>query len=217
MEKLCLFLATLVFLSILFHGEMVTALRTKDGSEEWGYVQVRPMRKRNPQGNNCNITLYFGLYLLSQKPTCSGWLYRSAHRVDNPSKPWPIILWLQGGPGSSGVGNFKEIGPLDDNLKPRNFTWLKKADLLFVDNPVGTVYSFVEDSRLLVKTDKEAATDLTTLLTELFNSDYSLQKSPFFIVAESYGGKFAVTLGLSVIKAIHKGKLKLKLGGIFLS
>ncbi|KAL2985758.1 hypothetical protein AAZX31_12G169000 [Glycine max] len=152
------------------------------------------------------------MYKSDPKPTCSGWLYRSAHRVDNPSKPWPIILWLQGGPGSSGVGNFKEIGPLDDNLKPRNFTWLKKADLLFVDNPVGTGYSFVEDSRLLVKTDKEAATDLTTLLTELFNGDYSLQKSPFFIVAESYGGKFAVTLGLSVIKAIHKGKLKLKLG-----
>ena len=75
----------------------------------------------------------------------------------------------------------------------------------------------MEDSRLLVKTDKEAATDLTTLLTELFNGDYSLQKSPFFIVAESYGGKFVVTLGLSVIKAIHKGKLKLKLGGIFVS
>ncbi|RDX57895.1 Serine carboxypeptidase-like 51, partial [Mucuna pruriens] len=211
MEKLCLFLATLVFLGILFHGGTVTALRTKEGSEEWGYVQVRP------------------------KAHMFWWLYRSPYRVDNPSKPWPIILWLQGGPGSSGVGfgNFGEIGPLDANLKPRNFTWLKKADLLFVffslfftslnafgvmlqDNPVGTGYSYVEDSRLLVKTDKEAATDLTTLLTELFNSDPSLQKSPLFIVAESYGGKFAVTLGLSATKAIQKGKLKLKLGGVVL-
>ncbi|KAG4972229.1 hypothetical protein JHK82_037897 [Glycine max] len=173
---------------------MVSALRTKDGSEEWGYVQVRP------------------------KAHMFWWLYRSPYRVDSPSKPWPIILWLQGGPGSSGVGfgNFKEIGPLDANLKPRNFTWLRKADLLFVDNPVGTGYSFVEDSRLLVKTDKEAATDLTTLITKLFNSDHSLQKSPLFIVAESYGGKFAVTLGLSVTKAIQKRKLKLKLGGVVL-
>ncbi|KAG5137991.1 hypothetical protein JHK82_022722 [Glycine max] len=47
---------------------------------------------------------------------------------------------------------------------------------------------------------------------QLFNSDHNLQKSPFFIVVESYGGKFVVTLGLSVIQAIHKGKLKLKLG-----
>jgi serine carboxypeptidase 1 len=34
-----------------------------------------------------------------------------------------------------------------------------------------------------------------------------------YIVAESYGGKFAVTLGLSALKAIEAGKLKLILGG----
>ncbi|KAG4909821.1 hypothetical protein JHK87_055937 [Glycine soja] len=70
---------------------MVSTLRSKHGSEEWGFVQVRP--------------------------------------------------------SSSGVGfgNFKEIGPLDANLKPRNFTWLRKANMLFVDNPIGTGYNFVED------------------------------------------------------------------------
>ncbi|KAI7734316.1 hypothetical protein M8C21_006597 [Ambrosia artemisiifolia] len=62
------------------------------------------------------------------------WLYKSPNGVDDPSKPWPTILWLQGGPGGSGVGfgNFGEIGPLDVNLKPRNSTWLQKANLLFV-------------------------------------------------------------------------------------
>jgi len=71
----------------------------------------------------------------------------------------------------------------------------------------------VEDKKLFVKTDDEAATDLTTLLIELFNRDEKLQKSPLFIVAESYGGKFAVTVGLSALKAIGDGKLKLRLGG----
>ncbi|XP_041991885.1 serine carboxypeptidase-like 51 [Salvia splendens] len=42
------------------------------------------------------------------------------------------------------------------------------------------------------------------------------KKSPLYIVAESYGGKYAVTLGLSALKAIQAGKLKLKLGGIAL-
>lgn len=83
------------------------------------------------------------------------------------------------------------------------------------DNPVGTGYSFVEDSNwnLFVKTDLEAATDLTALLEGLFNKNEQLQKSPLYIVAESYGGKFAVTLGLSALKASEAGKLKLKLGG----
>lgn len=71
----------------------------------------------------------------------------------------------------------------------------------------------MEDSNLYAKTDEEATTDLTTLLVELFNNDASLQKSPLFIVAESYGGKFAVTAGLSALKAIEDGKLKLRLGG----
>jgi serine carboxypeptidase 1 len=140
------------------------------------------------------------------------------------------------------MGNFEEIGPLDTYLKPRNSTWLQVADLLFVvilihylyffffrisllfdlffegivqDNPVGTGYSFVEegDADLFVKTDDEAASDLTTLLEKVFNRNESLQKSPLYIVAESYGGKFAVTLGLSALKAIEAGKLKLILGG----
>jgi len=65
-----------------------------------------------------------------------------------------------------------------------------------------------------VKTDEEAATDLTTLLRKIFNRNERLRKSPLYLVAESYGGKYAVTLALSVLKAIEAGKLKLKLGGI---
>ncbi|KAK7262227.1 hypothetical protein RJT34_29790 [Clitoria ternatea] len=194
MEKLRDFVSVLLFLGLIFHCGKVLALKSEDGSEEWGYVEVRP------------------------KAHMFWWIYRSPYRVEDPSKPWPIILWLQGGPGASGVGigNFEEVGPLDTSLKPRNSTWLRKADLLFVDNPVGTGYSFVEDKSLFVKTDWEAATDLTTLLIEIFNKDANLQKSPLFIVAESYGGKFAVTLGLSALKAIENGKLNLKLGGVAL-
>ncbi len=101
-----------------------------------------------------------------------------------------------------------------------NFVLVSPTKLicLMQDNPVGTGYSYVEDEKLFVKTDEEAGNDLTTLLVELFNKNESLQKSPLYIVAESYGGKYAVTLALSALKAIEAGKLKLKLGGnLFLS
>lgn len=71
----------------------------------------------------------------------------------------------------------------------------------------------MEDQKLFVKTDDEAATDLTALLIELFNKNENLQHSPLYIVAESYGGKFAVTLALSALKAIETKTLKLILGG----
>nr|XP_043633810.1 serine carboxypeptidase-like 51 [Erigeron canadensis] len=188
-----IYLCVLAFLSIVASAEN-TSGGTADGSEAWGYIEVRP-----------------GAHMF-------WWLYKSPSRVKDPSKPWPTILWLQGGPGGSGVGfgNFGEIGPLDVNLKPRNSTWLQKADLLFVDGPVGTGYSYVDDNSLFVQTDVEAATDLTTLLKELYNVNTALQNSPLYVFAESYGGKFAVTLGVSALQAIEKGELKLQLGGVAL-
>ncbi|KAI3923473.1 hypothetical protein MKW92_052484 [Papaver armeniacum] len=191
----CLISLLLVLSSLSFsHGGISITSGMRDESEQWGYVEVRP---------KCHMFW---------------WIYRSPYRVEDPSKPWPIILWLQGGPGASGVGtgNFQEVGPLDTNLSPRNSTWLRKADLLFVDNPVGSGFSYVENENDLVTTDDEAATDLTTLLKELFNKNETLQKSPLYIVAESYGGKFAVTLGLSALKAIKANELRLKLGGVAL-
>ncbi|KAG6769734.1 hypothetical protein POTOM_025395 [Populus tomentosa] len=183
-----------IFCFPLLHSYLALAAGTDDGSEQWGYVEVRP------------------------KAHLFWWHYKSPHRVEDPTKPWPIILWLQGGPGGSGVafGNFIEIGPLDGSVNPRNSTWLLKADLLFVDSPVATGFSYVEDEVLVVSSDEEAAADLTALLKELFNGKETLQKSPLYIFAESYGGKFAATLGVSALKAIEAGELKLQLGGVAL-
>ncbi|KAL3530481.1 hypothetical protein ACH5RR_009803 [Cinchona calisaya] len=188
------FLPAIFFVPLFFGASAAVTEGTQDGSEHWGYVEVRP------------------------KAHMFWWYYRSPYKVEDANNPWPVILWLQGGPGASGVGvgNFKEIGPLDLDLKPRNSTWLQIADLLFVDNPVGTGYSYVEERELLVKTDVEVATDLTTFLINFFNENESLQKSPLYVFAESYGGKYAATLGLSAFDAIEAGKLKVKLAGIAL-
>ncbi|EER92172.1 hypothetical protein BDA96_01G372100 [Sorghum bicolor] len=166
---------------------------TPDGSELWGYVEVRP------------------------KAHLFWWYYKSpAQRT--PSKPWPTVLWLQGGPGASGVGlgNFLEVGPLDVDLKPRNSTWLHKADLIFVDNPVGTGYSYVEDDSLLVTSDWQQAEDMTTVVRALVKEVPTLATSPLFLVAESYGGKYAATLGVSVARAVRAGELNITLGGVAL-
>ncbi|AQK51581.1 retinoid-inducible serine carboxypeptidase precursor [Zea mays] len=172
------------------------AAGTPDGSEEWGYVEVRP------------------------KAHMFWWLYHSPQRVDNGKTPWPTVLWLQGGPGASGVGygNFMEIGPLDEKLKPRATTWLAKADLLFVDNPVGTGFSYVDggDKSLMAHTDAEAARDLVTLLCALYRDSPRLRASPLYIVAESYGGKFAVTTALAALRAVDQGRLGVHLAGVAL-
>ncbi|CAH9072735.1 unnamed protein product, partial [Cuscuta europaea] len=165
-----------------------------NGSKPWGFVDVRP-----------------GAHMF-------WWLQKSPYRVNDPNKPWPIILWLHSGPGASGTGfgNFLEIGPFDANLKPRISTWLKKADLLFVDSPVGVGYSYVDDIGLLTKTDSQAVSDLTTLLIEVFMRNLTLANSTLYIIGESYGAKLAVSLGLSVLNATQAKRLSVNLGGVTL-
>ncbi|KAF5184138.1 Retinoid-inducible serine carboxypeptidase [Thalictrum thalictroides] len=121
-KLLFLFLSIVIFLSLL-PGDLAIRAGTVDGSEQWGYVEVRP-----------NGSQEWGYVQVRPKAHMFWWHYKSPYRVENASNPWPIVLWLQGGPGASGVGigNFLEVGPLDTELKPRNSTWLRKADLLFV-------------------------------------------------------------------------------------
>ena len=92
-------------------------------SETWGYIDVRK-----------DAFMFW-------------WLYGAQTSDPMERVHKPLVLWFQGGPGASstGYGNFEEIGPLNVQLKPRNSTWIKEANVLFVDNPVGCGFSYVDD------------------------------------------------------------------------
>ncbi|KAK3845523.1 MAG: Alpha/Beta hydrolase protein [Linnemannia gamsii] len=65
-------------------------------------------------------------------------------QVPNP----PLLFWFQGGPGSSSmIGQFFGNGPIyltDNNTLARREThWADEYSVVFIDQPVGTGYSFV--------------------------------------------------------------------------
>ncbi|GJQ74020.1 hypothetical protein Trydic_g18944 [Trypoxylus dichotomus] len=162
-----------------------------DGDQDWGYVEVRE-----------------GAHMF-------WWLYYTTANVKSYADR-PLVVWLQGGPGASstGYGNFAELGPVDLDLNPRNFTWVKDVNVLFVDNPVGTGFSYVERTNLLTTTNREIAEDFVEMLRGFYKANPEFVASPFYILSESYGGKMTAEIALVLDQAIKAGTIESNFIGV---
>lgn len=167
------------------------ALRTKPWKSLQKYVEVRP-----------------GAFLFY-------WFYYADGTVFEAEKK-PLIIWIQGGPGlaSTGIANFAEIGPLNMDMQPRNHTWVNRRNLLLIDHPVGTGFSYAVNKSLLVKTDKEAAKDLLKAIKAFFKTNKEFRKTPTYVIGQSYGGKLSPRLGYYLQSAIRNKRLKMNFKGI---
>lgn len=190
--RVCLLSLPLLLLLGLSTGAIVN-LPPDEGKEVWDYVTVRK-----------DAHMFW-------------WLYYATSPCKNFTE-LPLVMWLQGGPGgsSTGFGNFEEIGPLDCDLKPRKTTWLQSANLLFVDNPVGTGFSYVNKDGMYAKDLAMVASDMMVLLESFFSCRPEFQTIPFYIFSESYGGKMAAGIALELHKAIQQGTIKCNFSGVAL-
>ncbi|XP_056635823.1 retinoid-inducible serine carboxypeptidase-like [Diorhabda sublineata] len=180
----------LVLVSILFN---LTSGKQGFGptDQEWGYSMVRK-----------------GSYMF-------WWLHFTTADVSNPTER-PLIIWLQGGPGgsSTGYGNFAELGPLDLELKPRNTTWVQWANVLFVDNPVGTGFSYIDEEGSFTENNTQIAHDFLVFLKDFYERLPQFEKVPLYIFCESYGGKMTPEIALSIYNAEKNGDIGSNLRGI---
>lgn len=117
----------------------------------------------------------------------------------------PIILWLQGGPGSSGIvdGLFLEHGPYaidgNGNLVTKDITWTREFGVIYVDNPVGTGFSYVEDDSGYVTNHTQVAQDLIVFLEGFFATHASIQQNDFYVMGESFGGHYVPALASALL------------------
>ncbi|XP_065073497.1 retinoid-inducible serine carboxypeptidase-like [Ochlerotatus camptorhynchus] len=160
----------------------------------------------------------WGLAKVRQGAHMFWWLYYVTNPGADHYTDRPIVIWLQGGPGasSSGYGNFEEIGPLDLDLHERSHTWVKYCNILFVDNPVGSGFSYVDDPSLLAKDNDQIAQDLVTLMKQFYRLFPEFHKTPLHIFSESYGGKMAVEFAYQLDRAIKEGSIDCNLRSVAL-
>lgn len=111
----------------------------------------------------------------------------AGHDVVNSSDIVPLIIWLQGGPGSSSqFGAFTEIGPIRiENGTPRHFenSWNMFGHLLFIDSPLNVGFSFSGDRKgdKQVSSTSEATDHLMNFLYEFYKDYPALKNCPLYI------------------------------------
>ncbi|XP_027167119.1 serine carboxypeptidase-like 51 [Coffea eugenioides] len=194
-------------LMVLFQVGIAIVVGSQDGSEAWRYVQVRPKAHMFWWYSWFAISADTNTYQPSRNRN-GGDRYDTNPRIADItismttcSDSVNIGLFES---GASGVG-FGCIMLVNNHISIHAVfqTEMGFSYRFFLDYPVETCYNFVKNVKnttLFVKTDVEAAKDGTKFLIEFFNRNETLQKSPLYIVAESYGGKFAITLALSALK-----------------
>lgn len=129
----------------------------------------------------------------------------------------PVVLWLQGGPGATSlIGLFGENGPFTvknkHGLKLRKFSWTQNHNVIYIDNPVGTGYSFTNGG--YAQNETKVGEDLYSALIQFFTLFPELQKNDFFITGESYAGKYVPAISYTIYKKNPSAKLKINLQGL---
>ncbi|KAK6732026.1 hypothetical protein RB195_016418 [Necator americanus] len=132
----------------------------------------------------------------------------------------PLLLWLNGGPGSSSLeGLFFENGPFrigkDGFTVTRNpYSWNKFANILYLESPVGVGYSYSTDGILPQYTDELTAAENYAAVVDFFNLYPEYRTRPFYTTGESYAGVYIPTLAALLIQSIQNGTLNINYKGL---
>ncbi|KAH8793652.1 Alpha/Beta hydrolase protein [Flagelloscypha sp. PMI_526] len=107
----------------------------------------------------------------------------------------PLVLWMNGGPGSSSAhGYMYEIGPCNiaspTTTAYNPFSWTEVANVMFLDQPAGVGYSYADSGTDIVGTSEAAAQDCYHLLQSFFTAFPKYANLPLHLVGESYGGHY---------------------------
>ena len=134
------------------------------------------------------------------------WYFESQHKPEHD----PLLLWMTGGPGgSSMLGMLQELGPCLINSHGNGtvynkYGWSKEANLLFVDQPAGVGFSYIDNEGghpgPVPGDSFVSAADMHIFLQIFIGQAFpSLQHNPFHISGESYAGHYVPTLASQIL------------------
>ncbi|RMD39862.1 hypothetical protein DV735_g5254, partial [Chaetothyriales sp. CBS 134920] len=117
------------------------------------------------------------------------WLFHNRHISDRQR----TVVWLNGGPGCSSMdGALMEVGPYrvreGGKLVYNEGSWDEFTNLVFVDNPVGTGFSYVNGDGYLHEL-QEMADNFIVFLEKWFALFPEFEQDDLYFSGESYAGQ----------------------------
>ncbi|XP_065204846.1 venom serine carboxypeptidase-like [Planococcus citri] len=164
--------------------------------------EARKVAKVGPGLFSEQIPSYSGYFTIdkSYNSNLFFWFFPS----QNGTVDSPLILWLQGGPGASSLyGLFEEVGPFkchidseggNYTLKRNPYSWNINHSMLFIDNPVGTGYSYTDHNDGYATNQTTVAKHLFNALKQFFKMFPEYRDTDFYIAGESFAGKYVPSL-----------------------
>ncbi|OAA72477.1 Peptidase S10, serine carboxypeptidase [Cordyceps fumosorosea ARSEF 2679] len=128
------------------------------------------------------------------------WHFQNRHIVGRQR----TVIWLNGGPGcSSEDGALMEVGPYrlkdEETLTFNNGSWNEFANLLFVDNPVGTGFSNV-DADSYTRSLPAMASQFVTFLENFFAIFPHYEQDDIYLAGESYAGQYIPYIAKAILQ-----------------
>ncbi|KAA8896541.1 pheromone-processing carboxypeptidase kex1 [Sphaerosporella brunnea] len=122
------------------------------------------------------------------------------------------VIWLNGGPGCSSMdGAMMEIGPYrlkdDHTLVENPASWHEFANVLFVDQPVGTGFSYVNTDHYLTELN-QMSDQFIIFLTKFFEMFPEYEADDIYIAGESYAGQHIPYITDAILKRNEQAGVK---------
>ncbi|XP_034827924.1 venom serine carboxypeptidase [Maniola hyperantus] len=181
---------------------------------ESGNVTEGRRLARVPFTESLRIKSYAGYFTVDKKYDSNQFFWYFPAMISK-KKDAPVIVWLQGGPGASSLyGLFTENGPLrvrKSRFERRKYNWALSHHIIYIDNPVGTGFSFTKDPKGYCVDQTQVGEQLYSTLVQFFQLFPELQGNKFFITGESYAGKYVPALAYTIYKKNPSAKIKINL------
>lgn len=146
------------------------------------------------------------------------WFFR---KTGKDWKKAPLLLYLAGGPGVSSMFAVLElISPIrlvDKNkVERRKIAWTNDYNVIFIDQPVQTGFSFTNSSAGRIRNQEQVADHLYEAMSQFFLLYSELKGNQFFITGSSYAGRYVPAIAYRIHSLKVAGKCSFNLKGLFL-